>query len=217
MAFCTETSLQGPSRLLVILAFTHVALCAEPRMHYPVPYQAVKKGSTVVLTCSTDMQHFLNDTITWYQAPRKSLSQLNCNGMITTYHKKPHFYLKFTEAKPCHSGTYFCEMASVRTQKTRCGIELNVVDESLDLETLKSKYFMKDILIVVQGVLLMLCLSLPALLLFTRDHGEEGEQEEEGMDHMYEGLDALQAAMYEDIGNVRLMDMKMSTGEQPRK
>ncbi|XP_043531184.1 B-cell antigen receptor complex-associated protein alpha chain isoform X2 [Chiloscyllium plagiosum] len=160
------------SILFFILSITTGALCQGLVFNYSVPYQAVKLGKKVKLTCSFEhpaKPQTLN--VIWYKFGKEPIEAHKISGITTG------------------NGT-------------------------LPKEEPNTMYTMKDMLILIQGVLLILCLTLPGMLFLKNNRTKKTEEIETY--HMYEGLEVMQTAMYEDIGNVRPADAKWTVGEQPK-
>uniref|UniRef100_UPI00398EB427 B-cell antigen receptor complex-associated protein beta chain n=1 Tax=Pristiophorus japonicus TaxID=55135 RepID=UPI00398EB427 len=189
-------------------------VCLELKITYNIPYRAVKKGNKINLKCAfVNLPNNMNDTIHWHKIG-KTPTEVKDEIGITTIDFGTESWLQITKANKKHSGVYYCSSHLVKNPDPECGAEIHVITKPRDIEKLKSKHTMKDMLILVQGILLILCLTLPGMLFFNK-HNESKKTEEAETYHMYEGLEVMQSAMYEDIGNMRPADAKWTVGEQP--
>lgn len=186
------------------------AFCGEQKVSYSEPYRAVIKGNNVTLRCSFD--NLPNDhkcNIKWYkdgQTPTE-LRGTTINNCVA--------WLRIINAKKFHSGIYYCKLQTDTKSIVQCAAEVGVQPKITEVNKMKTATTMKDMLILIQGILLMLCLTLPGMLFFNKNNQTKEDNDENEAYHMYEGLEVMQTAMYEDIGNMRLTEDKCATAEQP--
>ncbi|XP_078079935.1 B-cell antigen receptor complex-associated protein beta chain-like isoform X2 [Mustelus asterias] len=187
-------------------------LCEGMTFSYSTPYLAVKQGKKVVISC-----YYVNTTrnpnITWYKLEGKPVHLKNVKGVITMSSDKSSWF-QIEKARKSHSGIYYCSSPLLKNTSQQCGAELNVITESIKKEKISTTYTMKDMLILIQGILLILCLTLPGMLFLNKNNQAKKNEEAETY-HMYEGLEVMQTAMYEDIGNLKSSDAKWTAAEQP--
>ncbi|XP_048416757.1 B-cell antigen receptor complex-associated protein beta chain-like [Stegostoma tigrinum] len=214
MAFGAGKSRPVPSIFLFILSITIGTLCQGLAFNYSVPYRAVKLGKNVKLTCvfapPAQKQKF---DVKWYKFNEEPIEAREISG-VTTGNGDTFSWLLITNASKIHSGIYYCSSSLQTHTDSRCGTEINVITRTFAKDDRDTMYTMKDMLILIQGILLILCLTLPGMLFLKNNRTKKTEEIETY--HMYEGLEVMQTAMYEDIGNVRLADAKWTVGEQPK-
>ncbi|XP_060704835.1 B-cell antigen receptor complex-associated protein beta chain-like [Hemiscyllium ocellatum] len=202
------------SILFFILSITTGALCQGLVFKYSVPYQAVKLGKKIKVTCSLEPPANLQMlNVKWYKFGKEPIEAHNISG-ITTGDQQAFSWLYIANASKNHSGIYYCNSSLKSNLTQQCGTEINVITRTIPKEEPNTTYTMKDMLILIQGVLLILCLTLPGMLFLKNNRTKKTEEIETY--HMYEGLEVMQTAMYEDIGNVRPADAKWTVGEQPK-
>ncbi|XP_059811671.1 B-cell antigen receptor complex-associated protein beta chain [Hypanus sabinus] len=209
MAFFAGKSCLVPGIIIFLLIIATGVLSNELKVRYSVPYRAVIKGNNVTLHCIFEnMTADNNRGIKWYKngnPPTELKNTLNNNREA---------WLRISNAKKLHSGIYYCSFQK-EIVKPQCAAEVNVQMKSIDVKKLKSADTMKDLLILIQGILLFLCLTLPGMLFFGKNNQRKKKDDEAETYHMYEGLEVMQTAMYEDIGNMRASEDKLSVAEQP--
>ncbi|XP_041029521.1 B-cell antigen receptor complex-associated protein beta chain [Carcharodon carcharias] len=216
MALFTGTSCSVPGTLLFILSIATGGLCKDLKINYSVPYRAVKQGSQVTLSClfenlAADLQPFVQ----WYKFNKEPIEVRKTNHGIITMNKGTSAWLYIEKATEAHSGIYYCSLSSMNETNHQCGAEVNVIMQPINRKKLSPTYTLKDMLILIQAILLILCLTLPGMLLLNKNNQAKRNEEAETY-HMYEGLEVMQSAMYEDIGNVKSSsDAKWTIGEQP--
>ncbi|XP_067825345.1 B-cell antigen receptor complex-associated protein beta chain-like [Heptranchias perlo] len=215
MAFYAGKSCPVPSVLLFILTIATGVLCQELKMNYTAPYRSVTKGNRVQLHCICENPP--NDStisIKWHKIGEKSTELKSENGIIILDYGIQS-WLRIEKANKFHSGIYYCSFYFKNSSTHKCGAEVNVITRSIDIKKLKAKHTLKDMLILIQAILLILCLTLPGMLVFNKNNRTKKTDDEGETYHMYEGLEVMQTAMYEDIGNVRPAEAKWTVGEQP--
>ncbi|XP_078385896.1 B-cell antigen receptor complex-associated protein beta chain-like [Cetorhinus maximus] len=216
MALFTGTSCSVPGILLFILSIATGVLCQDLKINYTVPYRAVKQGKQVMLNCffghlATNLQ----PSVKWYKFDEKPIEiNKTINGIITM-NVGTSAWLYIKKATEAHSGIYYCSPPSMKETNHQCGAEVNVIMQPINSKKPSATYTLKDMLILIQGILLILCLTLPGMLLINKNNQARRSEEAETY-HLYEGLEVMQSAMYEDIGNVKSSpDAKWTIGEQP--
>ncbi|XP_067869319.1 B-cell antigen receptor complex-associated protein beta chain-like isoform X2 [Heterodontus francisci] len=195
--------------------FMKGVLCQALKFNYFKPYQAVKQGETVYLGCTFGNEtRRQQNTIKWHKLGESSTAAEWAKEIITMF-EGTHFWLRIKKAKKIHSGIYYCRSHLVNNSNHQCGSEVNVITKPINKEKLKGSQTIKDMLIIMQAILLVLCLTLPAMLFLNMSNQAKKSEEAETY-HMYEGLEVMQTAMYEDIGNMRPTEAKWTVGEQPK-
>uniref|UniRef100_A0A8C9ERE5 B-cell antigen receptor complex-associated protein beta chain n=1 Tax=Pavo cristatus TaxID=9049 RepID=A0A8C9ERE5_PAVCR len=175
-------------------------------------YMAAKKNMTVHFICYTRQP----DAMQWYKALAEGeefhaldlssdrFSIQNTNNLIN---------LTILRISYEDSGIYVCDSKNLTEEKRQpdlCGTELRVMSHS-SIQKIKSRNTLKDIIIIIQTILLVIFISVPMLLFLEKGDGKESHEEE----HTYEGLEVEQIATYEDITPFRDMKAKWTVGEHP--
>ncbi|XP_032891307.1 B-cell antigen receptor complex-associated protein beta chain-like [Amblyraja radiata] len=213
MAFFTGKSCPVLNILIFMLTFTSWILgvfCGEQKVSYSEPYRAVIKGNNVTLRCTFDnLPDNATCQIKWYKDGQtttelKGTTNNNCVA-----------WLRIFNAKKFNSGIYYCKLQTDTKSIVQCAAEVSVQPKITEVNKMKTATTMKDMLILIQGILLMLCLTLPGMLFLNKDNQTKNDNDENEAYHMYEGLEVMQTAMYEDIGNMRPTEDKCATAEQP--
>ncbi|XP_078280783.1 B-cell antigen receptor complex-associated protein beta chain [Rhinoraja longicauda] len=213
MAFFTGKSCLVLNIMIFMLTFTSSifgVLCQEPKVMYSEPHRAVTKGNNVTLRCSfVNMSGDNKCHIKWYKHgdPPIELRSSKNNNCVAS--------LRIVNANKFHSGIYYCKLQTDTSSTVQCAAEVSVQPKTTEVDRMKTATTMKDMLILIQGILLMLCLTLPGMLFFDKNNQPKNKNDETEADHMYEGLEVMQTAMYEDIGNMRPTEDKCATAEQP--
>ncbi|XP_074837235.1 B-cell antigen receptor complex-associated protein alpha chain [Carettochelys insculpta] len=141
---------------------------------------------------------------------------INSNASFST--------LSFQPANKNDTGLYFCQVQSDTAWDQSCGTYLRV-RKPIPLPFLNMRESTKNQLITAEGILLLLCAVVPGLFLLFRKRWEnerllqakKGAYEEE---NLYEGLNLDECSMYEDISrglqatyqdvaNIRVLDMQL--------
>ncbi|XP_069760964.1 B-cell antigen receptor complex-associated protein beta chain [Narcine bancroftii] len=183
--------------------------CKEPKVSYSVPYRAVTKGNNATLRCVFENLPTSNKlTIKWY---KHGENPIQLASVISFKHEASLIILN---ARKLHSGIYYCSLQTDHGVTSHCAAELNVQPKATELKSLKTSNMMKDTLILIQGILLILCLILPGMLFLSKNKQKKKNDDMETY-HMYEGLEVMQTAMYEDIGNLKPSEEKPSEDKWP--
>ncbi|XP_062859521.1 B-cell antigen receptor complex-associated protein beta chain [Trichomycterus rosablanca] len=162
-------------------------------------YYGVKVGRQVGFICSNTgpLQDSLE--VEWYKvkAFEERTKVLSDRGHPFTNPRaiknKGHLIINKVEAED--SGIYFCKI----NKTWGFGTELQVFRRT-DLSASEWRSNMKDMIIVLQGLLLVLCIVLPLVRFFTLENKEEVVYEEPVEDHTYEGLEIEHCGdLYEDL------------------
>ncbi|XP_066442574.1 B-cell antigen receptor complex-associated protein beta chain isoform X2 [Eleutherodactylus coqui] len=169
----------------------------------------LRKGLTVNLQCGCRREFPPNCSTFWYLGQQ--------NGAVINYLENDHRTtmhnncLTIRDVQKKDNGVYFCEHKTAGERKQLpCGTELMVVAYRTP-ETVKAKNSMKDTIIVIQMFLILLFTVVPITLVREMKRKRSLKIE----DHTYEGLEAYQAATYEDIQTVRVLAAKTMEGEHP--
>ncbi|KAG8447012.1 hypothetical protein GDO86_014454, partial [Hymenochirus boettgeri] len=186
--------------------------CQNPR------FLAIRKGRTAHIYCNivqrTNATYCSdNCTLAWFignaNGTRISYIEPDTDSHVQIQNLYCMSILTFNKVQKKHSGIYFCESEKRQAQ---CGTELMVV---AGCPGNPGKGFprniTKDAIIAIQTILVLLFTLIPAMLLVEMNKKRNVKLEE----HIYEGLEAYQAATYEDIQAVRSLSTKRMIAEHP--
>ncbi|XP_056627216.1 B-cell antigen receptor complex-associated protein beta chain isoform X2 [Triplophysa dalaica] len=96
------------------------------------------------------------------------------------------------------SGIYICKLNNTEGP----GTELHVSRHS-DPQSILKRSRIKDMLIILQGFLLTLCVIVPLVLFYKQEKKEDAVYDEPEVDHTYEGLEIDHCGdIYEDISTL---------------
>uniref|UniRef100_UPI00398E88C0 B-cell antigen receptor complex-associated protein alpha chain n=1 Tax=Pristiophorus japonicus TaxID=55135 RepID=UPI00398E88C0 len=195
-------------RLLVLATVVDVGTTTVP-----APSVRVEFGSPFLLTCH---EGSVPDVI-W---ERRSYSNANWQpvspeGAWVTWHK----------VNESHLGIYRCQ--NVVNNKTSCEVALRVYSDGFT-KFLNLKDSEKDIILMVEGILLISCVVIPGTILLREKskkslqakiqrYKEENENLYQGLNQAdlstYEDITRGQQCMYQDVANYRLSDSQLSSPE----
>ncbi|XP_074835143.1 B-cell antigen receptor complex-associated protein beta chain [Carettochelys insculpta] len=184
--------------------------CSKFRQH--PRYVAAKKNTQVHFVCHS---HNSKD-VQWYKmsGTDKMPRVIDVHGPRVYEERNTSFVIiTLSKIQPEDNGIYLCENKSLARepgQVRTCGSELRVIGFST-IEQVQSRNTIKDIIIMIQSVLLVIFISVPMLLLMEKGDSKASSEE----DHTYEGLEIEQTATYEDIAPLRDMKAKWMIGEHP--
>uniref|UniRef100_A0A674JXI9 Ig-like domain-containing protein n=1 Tax=Terrapene triunguis TaxID=2587831 RepID=A0A674JXI9_9SAUR len=187
--------------------------CSNFRQH--PRYIAAKKNTQVHFICHSRNS---ND-VQWYKmtGQDKTPRVIDVNGPRVYEERNVSFVMIiFSKIQPEDNGIYLCENKSLARDLGRirtCGSELRVIGEMRfsTIEQVQRRNSVKDVIIMIQSILLVIFVSVPMLLLLERGDGKASSDE----DHTYEGLEIEQTATYEDIAPLRDVKAKWTIGEHP--
>ncbi|CAM2109066.1 B-cell antigen receptor complex-associated protein beta chain [Caretta caretta] len=184
--------------------------CSNFRQH--PRYIAAKKNTQVHFIC-----HCRNSAdVQWYKMTGhdKTPQMINMNDPRVNENRSESFVMiTFSKIQPEDNGIYLCENKSLARDLGRirtCGSELRVIGFST-IKQVQRRNSVKDIIIMIQTILLVIFVSVPMLLLLEKGDGKASSDE----DHTYEGLEIEQTATYEDIAPLRDVKAKWTVGEHP--
>ncbi|XP_009978334.1 PREDICTED: B-cell antigen receptor complex-associated protein beta chain [Tauraco erythrolophus] len=183
-----------------------------PMVQQQPRYVAAKKNMPVHFICySQEPQN-----VQWYKTSEDSddLYELDHNTSRYSIERKDNF-INFTIFRINYkdNGIYVCDSKNLTAEKKQphlCGTELRVMGHS-NIQQIQTRNTVKDVIIIIQSILLVIFISVPMFLFL--DKGERKESPEE--DHTYEGLEVDQMATYEDITPFRDVKAKWTAGEHP--
>ncbi|XP_067412392.1 B-cell antigen receptor complex-associated protein beta chain [Emydura macquarii macquarii] len=175
-------------------------------------YVAAKKNTQVHFIC-----HSRNSaSVQWYKMTErdKTPQVIDVTGpRVSEERSTTYVTIILSKIQAEDNGIYLCENKSLARDLGRirtCGSELRVIGFST-LEQARSRNTVKDVIIMVQSVLLVVFVSIPMLLLLEKGDSKDSSEE----DHTYEGLEIEQTATYEDIAPLRDVKAKWTVGEHP--
>ncbi|KAJ7313465.1 hypothetical protein JRQ81_004861 [Phrynocephalus forsythii] len=174
-----------------------------------IRFIAARRGSTIHLNCTSYRE------AKWYKKSENGKDQeltntsrihLTVNGSV--------MMMSIQKIEHIDNGIYSCKVNNLDSNGTRqswcCGTELKVMGAST-FKHVQDRHMLKDIIILIQSILLVVFLSMPLLLM--RGKGDSKDSSHE--DHTYEGLAVEMADTYEDIGIYQDKAEKWNLGEQP--
>ncbi|NXG42707.1 CD79B protein, partial [Psilopogon haemacephalus] len=176
-------------------------------------YLAAKKNSPVHFICSSQQPHSMQ----WYKTTQDGREVQELEGSSSRYSvERGSSFLNFTifSVRYQDKGVYVCDRRNLTAQGRRphlCGTELRVMGH-INIKQLQNRSTLKDVIIIIQSILMIIFLSVPVLIFMDKVSGTKESPEE---DHTYEGLEVEQIATYEDITPFRDMKVKWTVGEHP--
>ncbi|XP_060114161.1 B-cell antigen receptor complex-associated protein alpha chain [Heteronotia binoei] len=202
----------------------------EPVQVYPVPSSLFTlEGHSAFLTCRFNGPE--NVSVTWrkscYPNCSRGFNVSSTNPTITVGNDVSN--LTFEQAKTGDSGMYYCIVTSSQDSDQSCGTYL-WVRRPHPTSFLNIRESVKNKIITAEGFLLLICAIGPGLFLLLRKRWEnesliqaKKKYEEE---NLYEGLNLDECSMYEDIsrglqatyqdiGNVKVIDLQLEKPEKP--
>uniref|UniRef100_A0A8C8STK8 B-cell antigen receptor complex-associated protein beta chain n=1 Tax=Pelusios castaneus TaxID=367368 RepID=A0A8C8STK8_9SAUR len=181
--------------------------------HQQPRYVAAKKNTEVHFIC-----HSRNsEEVQWYKiTDQDKKPQLidKTNPRVSEERNKSYVTISIRKIRAEDNGIYLCEnknLVHALEQIHTCGSELRVIGDQLNLQQAQSRNTVKDIIIMIQSILLVIFMSIPMLFLLEKGDGKDSSEE----DHTYEGLEIEQTATYEDIAPLRDVKAKWTVGEHP--
>uniref|UniRef100_A0A8C0H030 B-cell antigen receptor complex-associated protein beta chain n=1 Tax=Chelonoidis abingdonii TaxID=106734 RepID=A0A8C0H030_CHEAB len=183
--------------------------CSNFRQH--PRYIAAKKNTQVHFIC-----HSRNsDDVQWYKmtGQDKTPQVIDVNGPRVYEERNVSFVMIiFSKIQPEDNGIYLCENKSLTLQRVQGTLPAvaSFVGFST-IEQVQRRNSVKDVIIMIQSILLVIFVSVPMLLLLEKGDGKASSDE----DHTYEGLEIEQTATYEDIAPLRDIKAKWTIGEHP--
>ncbi|KAI2658774.1 B-cell antigen receptor complex-associated protein beta chain [Labeo rohita] len=180
--------------LIYLSAGGNVHVFQKPR------FIGVKTGRTVIIYCVPSNPNPFNGSfpVEWSKDPtfEKQLQDSHkIKIMKGSNVMNASITLKKVETED--SGTYFCRLKGSNGP----GTELQVSRYS-DPQSILMRSRVKDVIIFIQGLLLILCIVVPLVQYYRLEKKEDAIYEVPEDDHIYEGLQIEQcggADLYEDI------------------
>ncbi|KAI5103003.1 B-cell antigen receptor complex-associated protein beta chain, partial [Silurus meridionalis] len=165
-------------------------------------FYGVKVGKKVGFTCSASDLTLEKSTVKWYKIKKYEEDKLY-SGLNNTFQDprvkentgKMQWQLVFNMVEVKDSGIYYCKI----NDQWGPGSELQVIRGNKP-EVIEWRNYRKDIIIILQGFLLVLCIILPRVWYYRLEQKEEAIYEEPEHDHTYEGLEIEHCGdLYEDL------------------
>nr|XP_033773447.1 B-cell antigen receptor complex-associated protein beta chain [Geotrypetes seraphini] len=203
----------SPHSFLSFLLSAWCTVDSECRQH--PRFIATKRGSTVQIYCSCETSYLslAFHHISQFRGTKSILYDLTNskpNFHVTVSISNTTAIFTITNVQKKDSGLYYCSFTTrEKEHRTTCPTELKVFVKSL--KSLKTRNTMKDAIIMIQTVLIVLFVSVPALMILDKNTRSDPIEE----DHTYEGLEIEQAPMYEDIVTLRTTESKWTAAEHP--
>lgn len=181
--------------LMVITAEGHIQVFQKPR------FFGVKTGRTVMIYCVAS-DPSLPARVEWLIAKTYNGNQetLESNEKTVIMEKTSTRNASITIKKVDldDNGVYFCKLNGTQGP----GTALRVSRHS-DPQAIMSRSRVKDVIIFLQGFLLILCIIVPLVQFFKLEKKEDADYEEPKDDHTYEGLEIEHCGdVYEEINAV---------------
>ncbi|XP_010864590.1 uncharacterized protein cd79b [Esox lucius] len=154
-------------------------------------------GRKVCIYCKVSPKNPKDANVNWYKAPKYKTEADNRNKLQMSNYIKiiNQTNICITSLTIEDSGVYFCQIDNTWGP----GTEIQV-SRRIHFEAAQRRSNFKDVLIFVQGSLLMLMILVPLLRRRTLGKKEEAIYEEPEHDHIYEGLAIEHCGdFYEDI------------------
>ncbi|XP_077192854.1 B-cell antigen receptor complex-associated protein alpha chain isoform X2 [Paroedura picta] len=220
------------------LAASHTGLVLKAEMKNQVHLEVeagpssvlIVEGHPVSLTCRYKAPD--NANVTW----RRSCSP-NCSQIFHVTSSIPQIIkvekgvseLSFQQAKTRDSGMYYCTVTSSNDYAQSCGTFL-WVRRPRPASFLNIRESVKNTIITVEGFLLLIFAIGPGLFLLLRKWENESllqaKKKKYEEENLYEGLNLDDCSMYEDIsrglqatyqdiGNVKVIDLQLEKPEKP--
>ncbi|KAG7492316.1 hypothetical protein MATL_G00013700 [Megalops atlanticus] len=161
-------------------------------------FLGVKRLRNVRVFCIVPEEQ-ASGVIQWYKVS-KHTSELqkpiveNDRLKIAQLSKARNAWIGIEKAQPEDSGVYYCKINNTLGS----GTELQVY-RHIDAEEAMRRTKMKDVMIIIQALLLVSCVLAPLLLHLKKAKEEDAIYEEPEEDHTYEGLEIEHCGLYEDI------------------
>ncbi|XP_036397365.1 B-cell antigen receptor complex-associated protein beta chain [Megalops cyprinoides] len=161
-------------------------------------FLGVKSRRYVRVYCIVPEEHS-SGQIQWYKSPKhdsllKNPIVENERFEIALLSKSRNAWIGIKMVQPEDSGVYFCKINNVWGS----GTELQVY-RHIDTREAMRRTKMKDVMIIIQALLLVSCVLAPLLLHLKKAKEEDAIYEEPEEDHTYEGLEIEHCGLYEDI------------------
>ncbi|XP_054855496.1 B-cell antigen receptor complex-associated protein alpha chain [Eublepharis macularius] len=138
--------------------------------------------------------------------------------------------LSFLKAQTRDSGMYYCIVSTANDSSQSCGTYL-WVRRPRPTSFLNIRESIKNKIITAEGFLLLICAIGPGLFLLLRKRWEnesllQAKKKQYEEENLYEGLNLDECSMYEDIsrglqatyqdiGNVKVIDLQLEKPEKP--
>nr|XP_055031195.1 B-cell antigen receptor complex-associated protein beta chain [Misgurnus anguillicaudatus] len=185
--------------LMVITAEGQIQVFQKPRFY------GVKTGRTVMIYCVAS-DPSLPARVEWLKADNYLDTQktLKPNERTVMMEKTSKRNASITIKKVVidDSGVYFCKLNETQGP----GTELRVSRHG-DPQAVMNRSRVKDVIIFLQGFLLVLCIVVPLVQFFKLEKKEDADYEEPKDDHTYEGLEIEHCGdVYEEINAVAAQD-----------
>ncbi|NP_001187166.1 B-cell antigen receptor complex-associated protein beta chain precursor [Ictalurus punctatus] len=185
-----------------LLSLVNLSVTADFQVQQNPRFYGVNVGKLVGFTCSASDLTLGEAKVTWYKIDKYDEEKVS-NGQMHTVkngrsvqrsgNMKGHLTIKNVEVQD--SGIYYCKM----NQTWGRGTELQVFRLSKP-KVVEGRNNMKDMIILFQGFLLMLCVIIPLVWYYRLEQKEEAVYEEPERDHTYEGLEIEHCGdLYEDL------------------
>ncbi|KAF4085401.1 hypothetical protein AMELA_G00117760 [Ameiurus melas] len=185
-----------------LLSLVNLSVMADFQVQQKPRFYGVNVGRWVIFTCSASDLTLGEAVVTWHKIDKYEEAKVykhdlhafkNNRAVERSGNMKGQLTIRNLEVQD--SGIYYCKMNNTWGR----GTELQVFRRSkADVVTGRNK--MKDMIILFQGFLLMLCVIIPLVWYYRLEQKEEAVYEEPERDHTYEGLEIEHCGdLYEDL------------------
>ncbi|XP_060794786.1 B-cell antigen receptor complex-associated protein beta chain isoform X2 [Neoarius graeffei] len=184
-----------------LLLMVNLSVAADFQVQQKPRFYGVKVGTQVLFKCSASDPTLGEAVMTWHKIEKYEedkvyngqMHQIE-NDRASKLSGQMRGHLRIINVQVKDSGIYYCKM----NQTWGPGTQLQVFRYH-KREVVEWRNDMKDIIILLQGFLLMACIIIP-LIWYYRLQKEEAVYEEPEHDHTYEGLEIGHSAdLYEDL------------------
>ncbi|MCJ8738276.1 hypothetical protein PDJAM_G00033890 [Pangasius djambal] len=182
-----------------LLLLVNLSVTADFQVQQKPRFNGVKVGNKVGFTCSASDLTLRQAVVMWYKVEKYEDDKDhtrpldNRRASYRSGNMKGQLFIKDVEVKD--SGIYYCKI----NQTWGPGTELQVF-RGRKPKVVERRNYIKDIIILFQGFLIMVCVIIPLVWYYRLEQKEEAVYEEPEHDHTYEGLEIEHCGdLYEDL------------------
>ncbi|KAM9462910.1 B-cell antigen receptor complex-associated protein beta chain [Clarias gariepinus] len=185
-----------------LLLFVNLTVTADFQVYQKPRFYGIKVGRRVGFICLAYDLTLKDADVTWYKIEKydeekvtnSQMHKINSSTIETSLGEiKDQFILK--DVKVSDSGIYYCKIKDILGP----GTELQVFRRGKP-KRIEQRNYIKDMIILFQGFLLILCVVIPLVWYYRLEQKGEAVYEEPVHDHTYEGLEIEHCGdLYEDL------------------
>ncbi|KAF5899507.1 B-cell antigen receptor complex-associated protein beta chain, partial [Clarias magur] len=172
-----------------LLSFVNLTVTAEFQVQQKPRFYGVKVGKMVGFTCSSSDLTLQRAVVTWYKTEKYDENKVSNGEMLKISNSsrieihvgEVKSQLLFSNTEVSDSGIYYCKMNDVLGP----GTELQVFRRGKP-KGIEQRNYIKDVIILFQGFLLILCVVVPLVWYYRLEQKGEAVYEEPEHDHTYE-------------------------------